>query len=86
SQVSISFANVDKCLEAVGATKGDIIQVRQYIVNLMRDGQGPDPERARLYVEWMGGLKPPSTVLGVQALAVKELLYEIEVVCVVTKE
>ncbi|KAF2790151.1 YjgF-like protein, partial [Melanomma pulvis-pyrius CBS 109.77] len=82
-QCTIAFANVDKCLEAVGAKKEDIIQVRQYIVNLLRDGQGQDPERAKRYAEWMGGLRPPSTVLGISALAHKDLLYEIEIICVV---
>ena len=82
-QVTLSYANVDKCLEAVGATKADIVQVRQYIVNLQRGGEGVDPEYRKKYAEWMGGVKPPSTVLGVESLAAKELLYEIEVVCVV---
>lgn len=57
--------------------------MRQYIVNLLNDGRGQDPSRAKLYVEWMGGLKPPSTVLGVNALAHKDLMYEIEVIAVV---
>lgn len=82
-QCSLAFENVDRCLKTVGARKEDIIQVRQYVVNLLRDGQGQDPERARLYAEWMGGIKPPSTLLGIQALAHKDLLYEIEIVCVV---
>ncbi|PVI02387.1 YjgF-like protein [Periconia macrospinosa] len=89
AQVSIALANVDKCLDAANATKDDIVQVRQYIVNLLHDRDGatdvPDPERVKLYAEWMGGRKPPSTVLGVQSLALKEYLYEIEVVCVVKR-
>jgi enamine deaminase RidA (YjgF/YER057c/UK114 family) len=62
------------------------VQVRQYVVNLLRDGQGQDPERAKLYVEWMGESRPPSTVLGVQALVHRDLLYEIEIVCLVREE
>lgn len=85
-QCSLAFSNVDKCLNAVGATKQDIVQVRQYVVDLLRGGKGQDPERAKRYVEWMGGLKPPSTLLGVQALAVEGLLYEIEVVAIVQKQ
>lgn len=79
----MAFTNADRCLEATGACKGDIVQVRQYVVNLLRHGQGQDPDRAELYVEWMGESKPPSTVLGVQALVHKDLLYEIEIVCLV---
>jgi enamine deaminase RidA (YjgF/YER057c/UK114 family) len=82
-QCSLAFENVDKCLAAVGGTKADIIQVRQYIVNLLNDGKGQDPERAKRYAEWMGGLKPPSTVLGITALAHKDLFYEIEIIAVV---
>lgn len=82
-QCSLAFANVDKCLEAVHATKKDIIQVRHYVVNLLRGGQGPDPERAQRYSQWMEGNKPPSTLLGVDALFSAAALYEIEVVCVV---
>jgi enamine deaminase RidA (YjgF/YER057c/UK114 family) len=82
-QCQLAFANADRCLQAAGACKGDIVQVRQYVVDLLRDGQGQDPERAKLYVEWMGELRPPSTVLGVQALVHKDLLYEIEIVCLV---
>ncbi|KAJ4287717.1 hypothetical protein N0V90_012420 [Kalmusia sp. IMI 367209] len=82
-QVTLACANVDKCLEAAGATKADIVQVRQYVVDLLRGGKGPDPEGPKRYAEWMGGLKPPSTRLGVQALAKAELVYEIEVVAVV---
>jgi enamine deaminase RidA (YjgF/YER057c/UK114 family) len=82
-QCSLAFANVDTCLAEVGATKADIIQVRQYVVDLLRGGKGQDPERAKRYVEWMGDLRPPSTLLGVAALASPDLVYEIEVVCVV---
>ena len=46
-QVTVAFANVDRCLEAVGASKGDIIQVKQYVVNLLP----VDPARAKLYTE-----------------------------------
>lgn len=82
-QCQLAFANVDRCLEAAGACKGDIVQVRQYVVDLLRGGQGQDPDRTKLYVEWMGELRPPSTLLGVQALAHRDLLYEIEIVCLV---
>lgn len=41
-----------------------------------------DPARAKLYTEFMGQHKPPSTLIGVQSLAHKDLLYEIEVLVV----
>lgn len=53
------------------------------MVDILRGGKGLDPERGRRYVEWMGGLRPPSTLLGVQGLGVEGVVYEVEVVCVV---
>lgn len=78
-QVRIALSNVTKCLAAVGATTNDIVSVRQYIVNLLP----MDPCRRELYEEWIGDHRPPSTVLGVAALADEKLLYEIEVMAVV---
>lgn len=80
-QVQIALANVDTCLKAAGVTKKDIVQVRQYVVNL----HPVDPVRGKLYSEWMDGTKPPSTLVGVQSLASEKLLYEIEVVAVARK-
>lgn len=84
-QCTVAFANVDRCLAAAGAQKSDIIQVRQYVVGLLQRGQGgkgQDPERTRRYLEWIGDLRPPSTLLGVESLANEQLIYEIEVICV----
>ena len=53
--------------------------MRQYVVNMLPQ----DPIRAKLYMEWMEGHKPPSTLIGVQSLATEDLLYEIEVMVVV---
>jgi enamine deaminase RidA (YjgF/YER057c/UK114 family) len=78
-QVEIALANVGKCLAAAGATPRDIVQVRQYVVNLLP----VDSCRRLLYEEFMGDHRPPSTVIGVAALAQEEFLYEIEVMAVV---
>ena len=82
-QCKIALENVDKCLAAAGATKKDILQVRHYVVNLLRGGQGQDPERAKQYLEWIGDLRPPTSLLGLESLANEKILYEVEVVCVV---
>lgn len=78
-QIKIALKNVDICLEAVGGKRNDIVQVRQYLVNL----HPVDKTRVDLYREWMGGHNPPSTVVGVERLAIDKLLYEIEVTAVV---
>lgn len=79
-QVGLALKNVDVCLEAVGAKRTDIVQVRQYVVDLHPLDKG----RVELYREWMGGHSPPSTVIGVQSLADQKMLYEIEVTAVVS--
>jgi enamine deaminase RidA (YjgF/YER057c/UK114 family) len=80
-QIEVALDNVDRCLAAAGAKKEDIISVRHFVVNL----QPIDPAIAQLLSTWIGEHKPPSTLLGVQCLATPELLYEIEVMAVVTK-
>lgn len=87
-----AYENVRKCLEAAGASPRDIVHVRHYIVNDSGDEElnGKDVvERgwAPLWVEfmerWGDGHRPPDTVLGVASLALKGLLYEVEVWAVV---
>ena len=85
-QCDVAFANVDKCLAAAGARKEDIVHIRHYVVDLLRGGKGQDPSRQERYLNWMGELRPPSTLIGVQALAAEQLLYEIDVVCLVRHE
>ena len=80
-QIEVALSNLATCLRAAGATKTDIISVRQYVVDMLPQ----DPVRAKLYTEWMEGHMPPSTLIGVQSLATKELLYEIEVLVIVSQ-
>jgi enamine deaminase RidA (YjgF/YER057c/UK114 family) len=79
-QVSLALQNVKKCLDSAGAKKTDIISVRQYVVNIAdHDYKG----RVEIYSKWMDGWAPPSTLIGVQGLATKDFLYEIEVMAIV---
>jgi enamine deaminase RidA (YjgF/YER057c/UK114 family) len=80
AQVELALANVQTCLTSAGAKKTDIVSVRQYVVNVLEHDYA---KRVELYVKFMDGHKPPSTLIGVQALATKDLLYEIEVTAVV---
>jgi enamine deaminase RidA (YjgF/YER057c/UK114 family) len=79
-QVDLALQNVQKCLDAVGAKKTDIVSVRQYVVDLLEQDS---VKRGEVYEKFMDGYKPPSTLIGVQALAAKGVLYEIEVLAVV---
>ena len=45
-----------------------------------------EKERRRVYKEWLGGrVPPPDTLIGVAALATKELLFEVEATVVIRK-
>ena len=80
-QVRVALANLSKCLEAAGATTRDIVSVRHYEVNY-------DPSnvtRRQIYTDWIGEHRPPSTLVGVAALAEEALLYEIEAMAVVSR-
>ncbi|KAF2866031.1 Endoribonuclease L-PSP/chorismate mutase-like protein [Massariosphaeria phaeospora] len=87
AQVKIAYANVLACLKAVGATPRDIVHVRHYIVKETGDKEtdGKDLMERGWEDQWIafmkreaGGHRPPDTVVGVAALATRELLYEVE--------
>ncbi|KAK3045954.1 hypothetical protein LTR09_012518 [Extremus antarcticus] len=78
AQVEVALKNVGKCLEASNAKITDIVRVQQFVVDLLSQ----DSSRAQAYLKFMGEHRPPSTLIGVNALAGKELLYEIEVTAV----
>lgn len=91
-QVKGAYKNVQRCLEAAGASPRDIVHVRHYIVQDSGDEELNKEhvvERgwAPLWTEFMDehgdGHKPPDTVLGVASLALKGLLYEVEVWAIV---
>ncbi|KAK7887407.1 hypothetical protein LTR67_009827 [Exophiala xenobiotica] len=81
-QVQVALDNLGKCLEAVGATPADIIKVTHFVVNL----DPKDNSRAEAYLKFMGDHRPPSTLLGVAALADPELLYEVEAMAIVHRK
>ena len=78
-QVEIALENLRKCLDAAGATPEDIIKVTQYVVNM----DPKDESRRVAYTNFMGDHRPPSTLVGVAALALPDLLYEIEAMAIV---
>ncbi|KAK5065041.1 hypothetical protein LTR84_000876 [Exophiala bonariae] len=78
-QVEIALENLKKCLAAAGATPADIIKVTHYIVNL----DPKDKSRLAAYTQFIGDHRPPSTVVGVAALAWPELLYEVDAMAIV---
>lgn len=90
SQVENALANVDTCLAAAGAKKKDIILVRQYVVKLLSRDSEDVMARGQTYIKWWKDSEgdrppPPSTLIGVDSLAGKDIDYEIEVSVVVQR-
>ncbi len=80
AQVAKSFENLRAALEAVGATPADLVKTTSYVVGL-------SPERTAAMRstrdEFYAGVAPPtSTLIGVTALALPQLLFEIDATAV----
>ena len=81
AQVKQALVNLDLALKGSGATRGDITLIRLYIPNHGPDKLGPIARQVGTFFE---GMTPPAqTLLGIQALALPELLIEIEASAVI---
>jgi enamine deaminase RidA (YjgF/YER057c/UK114 family) len=81
AQTVKALDNLVAALAAAGATPADVVKLNTYIVNY-RPADYPIIREARAQI--FGGENPPaSTLIGVQALAVEDLLIEIEAIAVV---
>jgi len=75
-QTRQALANLRHVLADVGATPGQIVRLRTYVVNHTPDKLGIVlPELGAFFA---GEVPPPNTFLGVAALALPEFLIEIE--------
>lgn len=77
-QVRTSFANLDRILDAYGATRNQVVQTTVYVKDLPRHFG----DMARLHAEYFGEHRPTSTVLGVVDLALPQQLVEIAAIAV----
>ena len=76
AQVVQTFENLKGALAAVGATFDDVLKTNTYIVNYTPDMIGVVREVRSRYLPQE---KPPaSTLIGVQALVLEDLLIEVE--------
>jgi enamine deaminase RidA (YjgF/YER057c/UK114 family) len=81
AQTEKALDNLVAALAAAGATPADVVKVNTYVVNY-RPADYPIIREARARI--FDGQNPPaSTLIGVQALAVEELLIEIEAIAMV---
>lgn len=81
AQTEQVFANLGQALRAAGARVQDVVKTNIYVVNFKpSDREVIADVRGRFY----GSNPPPaSTLVGVQALVVPELLIEIEAIAVI---
>jgi enamine deaminase RidA (YjgF/YER057c/UK114 family) len=80
AQVDRTFANIRRSLEAAGARGGDVVQIRLYIVGFEGDKHWPAINKAMKAT--FGEQGPTATMVGVQALAYPDILFEADVVAV----
>jgi enamine deaminase RidA (YjgF/YER057c/UK114 family) len=81
-QAEQACKNLETALAAAGATPADVVKINVYIKNY-----NPDKDLAVIHQVvpsfFPRDKKPTSTLVGVQSLALKELLIEIEAIAVV---
>ncbi|MBL8643483.1 MAG: hypothetical protein JNK21_06085 [Rhodospirillaceae bacterium] len=80
-QVKLTFDNITLALKDAGAEPKDVVEIQVFIVDLDKIDPTPVYEGIRNY--FPAGHKPVSMVLGVSALAIPALKWEINVVAVV---
>ena len=82
AQVRQAFLNLKRALAAGGATPDDIVKLGMFVVD-------HNPDRLSIVrdtrdaVLGLGQNPPASTLLGVQALAMPELLFEVDAIAVI---
>jgi enamine deaminase RidA (YjgF/YER057c/UK114 family) len=78
TQIRQTFDRIGLVLKAGGASFHDVVMIRAYFVNIARDL----PVYRKVRKDYLTEPYPASTALGVTALAVPELLVEIEAVAI----
>jgi monoamine oxidase len=79
AQVHLAFQNLQECLVAAGATPADIVKLTYYIV----DYSVKNRYHAKVLLAFLGGNRPPSTLVPVTHLARPEYKFEIEAVAAI---
>ena len=75
AQVDAAFANLDRALNAAGVGRGDVVKGTTFIVD---HDETKWPVVKAAHAAFFGETGPAWTVIGVAALAIPELLIEIE--------
>ncbi len=80
-QAQMAYANLVKELASAGAIVNDVVKMNTYVVDLDRDKS--KALRKAKDQHFTQEQQPASTMIGVSALVMKELLVEIEAIAVV---
>ena len=77
AQMEVALANVDAVLEKAGMTRANVLTLRFYTTDV--DGFLANYD---VYATWIGeaGTRPPQSLLGVNRLALPEVVVEVEAV------
>ena len=80
-QANMAYSNLNRELESAGATAKDVVKINIYVVDLDRDKSKAIGKAKDQYFTHEN--QPASTMVGVSALVMKELLIEVEATAVV---
>jgi len=75
-QAQIAYANLVRELESAGASVNDVVKLNTYVVDLDRDKSKANRQAKDRYFSQND--QPASTMIGVSALVIRELLIEVE--------
>lgn len=78
-QVKLTFDNIRLALAAEGAEPKDVVEIQVFVVDLPKLDPVNNPIYKGIRAFFPPGHKPVSMVIGVSALAIPELLFEINV-------
>lgn len=80
-QAQMTYSNLIAQLESAGASVADVVKINTYVVDLDRDKS--KALRVAKDKHFTQEQQPASTMIGVSALVMKELLVEVEATAVV---
>ncbi len=80
-QAMMAYSNLNRELESAGASARDVVKINTYVVDLDRDKSKAIRKAKDKYFTHEN--QPASTMVGVSALVMKELLVEVEATAVI---